>query len=60
MCKKLFAHIFIDFDVLLYSKGNRSKIEYSLLNEISFPRFLEQVDGKIWRVPLQRVKTGLY
>jgi hypothetical protein len=31
MCEKLFAHIFIDFDVLLYSKGNRSKLDYSQL-----------------------------
>jgi len=35
MRKKLFAHIFTDFDVLLYSKGNRSKLDYRRKNSPS-------------------------
>ena len=27
------------------------------LNEISFSRFLEQVDSKIWRLHLQRIRV---
>jgi len=30
-----------------------------VLNEISFPRFLEQVDGRIWRVHKSSSKIAL-
>jgi hypothetical protein len=46
-------------NVVCLNENVKSALQ-EVLNGISFSRFLEQVDSKIWQLHLQRVKAAFY